>query len=111
MKRLTIRKADGSLIQPDNASWTEIFVKLAQYEDTGFEPDEVHEALERYKELRDSANNPETKPARWVRFTDENGNEKRKCNSCGKVIGLTSAKTKYCSNCGSLMINGASDPQ
>lgn len=41
MERLTIRNSDGSVSQPTDLKWSEALEKLAAYEDTGVEPEEV----------------------------------------------------------------------
>lgn len=57
--RLTIRNSDGTVSQPMNLDWSAALEKLAAYEDTGLEPDEIdfclsgvispQEAKERYE--------------------------------------------------------------
>lgn len=42
MERLTIRNSDGSVSQPTDWKWAEALDCLADYEDTGLEPGEVH---------------------------------------------------------------------
>lgn len=46
MKRLTIRNSDGSVSQPTDLNWAAALEKLAAYEDTWLEPEEVLTALE-----------------------------------------------------------------
>lgn len=41
MERLTIRNSDGSVSQPTDLNWAAALEKLAAYEDTGLEPEEV----------------------------------------------------------------------
>lgn len=41
-KRLTIRNSDGSVSQPTDLKWAEALEKLADYEDSGLTPAEVH---------------------------------------------------------------------
>lgn len=41
MERLTIRNSDGSVSQPMNLRWRDALAKLAAYEDTGLEPEQV----------------------------------------------------------------------
>jgi len=41
MKRLTIRNPDGSVSQPTDLNWAAALEKLAAYEDTGLEPEEL----------------------------------------------------------------------
>ena len=41
MERLTIRNSDGSVSQPTGLNWAEALDRLAAYEDTGLEPEEV----------------------------------------------------------------------
>ena len=63
MKRLTIRNSDGTVSQPTTASIEALFYRLAAYEDTGLEPEEIitgkelaeiacgMELLKKYQEL------------------------------------------------------------
>ena len=41
MKRLTIRNSDGTVSQPTTTSIEALFYRLAAYEDTGLEPEEI----------------------------------------------------------------------
>lgn len=43
--RLTIRNSDGTVSQPMNLDWSAALEKLAAYEDTGLEPDEIKEKV------------------------------------------------------------------
>ena len=47
MKRLTIRNSDGTVSQPYGANVEDIFYRLAEYEDTGLEPEEIVAAANR----------------------------------------------------------------
>ena len=47
MKRLTIRNSDGTVSQPTTTSIEALFYRLAAYEDTGLEPEEI---IRLYKE-------------------------------------------------------------
>ena len=51
MRRLTIRNSDGSVSQPTDTRWADVFTKLADYEDSGLEPEEVKELIERSKAM------------------------------------------------------------
>ena len=63
MKRLTIRHSDGRVSQPSTTATTVLLYRLAEYEDTGLEPEEVTtgkelaeiacglELLKKYQEL------------------------------------------------------------
>lgn len=42
MERMTIRNSDGSVSQPTDLKWAEALEKLADYEDSGLTPAEVH---------------------------------------------------------------------
>lgn len=55
MERLTIRNGDGSVSQPMNLDWTAALTRLAAYEDTGLEPEQV----------KDMAENVETRLLTW----------------------------------------------
>lgn len=41
MERMTIRNSDGGVSQPTDLKWAEAIDRLAAYEDTGLEPEEV----------------------------------------------------------------------
>lgn len=41
MKRLTIRNSDGTVSQPTHSTFENVFNRLAEYEDTGLEPEEI----------------------------------------------------------------------
>lgn len=41
MERLTIRNSDGTVSQPTTTSIEDLFYRLAAYEDTGLEPEEI----------------------------------------------------------------------
>lgn len=41
MERMTIRNSDGSVSQPTDLVWAEALERLAAYEDTGLDPEEV----------------------------------------------------------------------
>lgn len=41
MKRLTIRHSDGRVSQPSTTAMEVLFYRLAAYEDTGLEPEEI----------------------------------------------------------------------
>lgn len=43
MERLTIRNSDGSVSQPTRLDWVAALERLAAYEDTGLEPEEIGE--------------------------------------------------------------------
>lgn len=43
--RLTIRNSDGTVSQPMNLNWSAALEKLAAYEDTGLEPDDIRENI------------------------------------------------------------------
>lgn len=45
MGRLTIRNSDGSVSQPTNLNWAAALEKLAAYEDTGLEPEDIKGAF------------------------------------------------------------------
>ena len=53
MKRLTIRNSDGSVSQPTNSTFEKVFIRLAEYEDTGLEPVEIKSLLEEEKILKE----------------------------------------------------------
>ena len=46
MERLTIRNSDGTVSQPTTTSIEALFYRLAAYEDTGLEPEEVFKGKE-----------------------------------------------------------------
>ena len=43
MKRMTIRNSDWTVSQPTNPNWENVLYRLADYEDTGLEPEEIYE--------------------------------------------------------------------
>ena len=43
MKRMTIRNSDWTVSQPTNLNWENVLYRLAAYEDTGLEPEQVLE--------------------------------------------------------------------
>ena len=43
MKRLTIRNSDGSVSHPTYLKWAEALERLAEYEDTGYTPEEIRD--------------------------------------------------------------------
>lgn len=45
MDRLTMRNSDGSVSQPLNLNWAAALERLAAYEDTGLEPEEIEKAM------------------------------------------------------------------
>ena len=51
MKRLTMRNADGSVSQPTATTVEDVFYRLAEYEDLGKTPEELHQILIRYRPL------------------------------------------------------------
>lgn len=51
MKRLTIRNSDGSVSQPNGLKWAEALERLAAYEDTGLEPEEVDKLTKDWSDL------------------------------------------------------------
>lgn len=55
MKRLTIRNSDGTVSQPTTTFIEKMFYRLAEYEDTGLEPQEIKEfegiPIDRLREL------------------------------------------------------------
>ena len=52
MKRLTIRNSDGSVSQPTDLNWAAALEKLAAYEDTELEPEEVRGIKIAYDEVQ-----------------------------------------------------------
>lgn len=48
MDRLTIRNSDGSVSQPTNSTFEEVFNRLAEYEDIGLSPEEIEVRLGRF---------------------------------------------------------------
>ena len=99
MKRLTAKGPDGKVTQPDNTSWANVFWKLAMYEDTGFEPEEIQERL------NNSNSDDGRKSGEWVVFKDENGYLRNKCGCCGSPMRRGYKQTHYCPDCGAKMFN------
>ena len=101
MNRLTMKNKDGGIVQPPTTSWNSVFLKLAWYEDTGLEPEEVM-AL---KDGNYSAKAPEEKTGEWITFKDEEGRFRKKCSSCGYQMSRSGKSTKYCPECGAKMLD------
>ena len=51
MKRMTIRNSDWTVSQPTNLNWENVLYRLAAYEDTGMEPEEIEEHEAAYIEI------------------------------------------------------------
>ena len=45
MKRMTIRNSDWTVSQPTNLNWENVLYRLAAYEDTGLEPEDLKKAF------------------------------------------------------------------
>ena len=45
MKRMTIRNSDWTVSQPTNLNWENVLYRLAAYEDTGVEPEDLNRAF------------------------------------------------------------------
>ena len=54
MERLTIRNSDGSVSQPMDLRWDEALKRLAAYEDTGLEPEEIAIVTDRLVKAADT---------------------------------------------------------
>ena len=50
MKRMTIRNSDWTVSQPTNLNWENVLYRLAAYEDTGLEPDEIADFMKRWEQ-------------------------------------------------------------
>lgn len=48
MERLTMRNSDGSVSQPTGTTVEAVFYRLAAYEDTGLEPEEIERIVDAY---------------------------------------------------------------
>lgn len=90
MNRLTGKTKDGKVYQPLYTATKAAFYKLAQYEDTGLEPEEVMALKE----------NGGRKNGEWIDFTDDNGNKRFKCSVCEYVVARNSQKSTFCPTCG-----------
>ena len=91
MKRLTVRNKDGSISQPDTTSWAMVFQRLAQYEDTGLEPEDIM-GMKKPAEAE--------KDGEWVVFKDDKGYFRNKCGVCGSPMKRGYKQTNYCPDCG-----------
>ena len=49
MERLTIRNSDGTVSQPTSTTVEAVFYRLADYEDTNREPDEIRKLEREYR--------------------------------------------------------------
>lgn len=52
MERLTIKNSDGTVSQPLDLRWSDALYRLAAYEDTGLEPEEIVEMKDALSEIR-----------------------------------------------------------
>ena len=52
MKRMTIRNSDWTVSQPTNLNWENVLYRLAAYEDTGLEPEEIKDNMEMFRAYR-----------------------------------------------------------
>lgn len=50
MKRMTIRNSDWTVSQPTNLNWENVLYRLAAYEDTGLDPDEIADFMKRWEQ-------------------------------------------------------------
>ena len=50
MKRMTIRNSDWTVSQPTNLNWENVLYRLAAYEDTGLEPEEIADFMKRWEQ-------------------------------------------------------------
>lgn len=107
MERLTIRNSDGTVSQPTTTSIDALFYRLAAYEDTGLEPEEIItgkelaeiacglELLKKYRELGNFDRLRELaeadKEGRCVVLPVKVGNT---VWICGSVRGVYSAKVR-----------------
>ena len=94
MNRLTQRNDDGSVTQPLTTSLWMAFSRLAQYEDTGLEPDEILKIKSSVRETGE-----------WQLADDERGYLRTRCGCCGTFMRRGYKKSKYCPNCGAEMSN------
>ncbi len=92
MNRLTGKTKDGKVYQPLYTATKAAFYKLAQYEDTGLEPEQVVELIEKGRI-----------EGKWVSFVNEDGHKQFKCSACEETVARNSQKSKFCPNCGAMM--------
>ena len=65
MKRMTIRNSDWTVSQPTNLNWENVLYRLAAYEDTGLEPEEINDmalevaTLKTIESMYDGLGNPD----------------------------------------------------
>lgn len=50
MKRMTIRNSDWTVSQPTNLNWENVLYRLAAYEDSGLEPEEIADFMKRWEQ-------------------------------------------------------------
>lgn len=98
MKRLTGKNQDGSIFQPDSTSWASAFSKLAQYEDTGMEPEEIQAML------HSGSSRQVKKAGEWIAFKDEKGSYRHKCSACGSVMKRGYKQSHFCPDCGACLL-------
>lgn len=89
MNKLTSKDKNGGIVQPIYTPTSAAFIKLAKYEDTGLEPEEVEELK-----------NKVPKDGEWIAFTDDSGNKRIKCSICDGIVARNSQRSKYCPSCG-----------
>ena len=89
MNRLTSKTKDGRVYQPLYTATTVAFAKLAMYEDTGLEPEEI-----------EGLKNRVPVSGEWVQYSDDSGNKRYKCSVCESSVARNSQKSKFCPNCG-----------
>jgi hypothetical protein len=89
MNRLTMKDKDGHVTQPLYTATTAAFHKLALYEDTGLEPEEIEELKKRCG-----------LEGEWIAFTDESGKQRNKCSVCEEAIARNQQKSRFCPSCG-----------
>ena len=92
MNRLTAKSKDGHVTQPLYTATSAVFYKLALYEDTGLDPEEIEEMKK--------GGQVKTIEGEWITFVDENGRQRNKCSVCDETIARNQQKSKFCPSCG-----------
>lgn len=101
MERLTISNSNGSVSVPALVRERELAIRLAAYEDTGLEPEEIGKLKTAYDENHDPSSL--VKRGRWEEITTHNGctfDYDCVCSCCGES-GVPSYK--FCPSCGARM--------
>ena len=90
MERLTIRNSDGTVSQPTGTTVEEVFYRLAAYEDTGVEPNEVEDYKNNHIAYmaREGMFIARSDLERWIKMGKDRMNEVCKAEEEGRLVVL-----------------------